>query len=241
MRSDTTYHSLQTKLDKRFSNGFLLTTSYTLGRSINYWDGDSNGGVLTPADIPRSRGRAEYDRLHSYAQSFVYQIPAGKQGRWLQSGPLSWILGDWQVSGIFTAQSGTPIRFTTNAATLRAPGNTQFPNASGKPSVLGGIGAGNPWFDSSVFSAPPDNTFGNVPRNGLLDGPAAVNLDASLAKWFTLKGEARAEFRVDAFNLTNRPQFENPEREFGTPRFGQITTTRADTVRLVSFVLRVVF
>jgi hypothetical protein len=241
MRSNTTYNSLQTKLDKRFSNGFLLTTSYTLGRSINYWDGDSNGGVLTPADIPRSRGRAEYDRLHSYVQSVVYMIPVGKQGRWLRSGPMSWILGDWQVSGIFTAQSGIPIRFTTNAASLRAPGNTQFPNASGKPKVLGGIGAGNQWFDPSVFSAPPDNTFGNVPRNGLLDGPKSVNLDASLAKWFNLKGDARAEFRIDAFNVTNRPQFENPEREFGTPRFGQVTTTRADTERVVSFVLRVVF
>jgi hypothetical protein len=241
MRSDTTYHSLQTKLDKRFANGFLLTTSYTLGRSINYWQGDSNGGIPTPADIPRSRGRTEYDRLHSYVQSFVYLIPAGKQGRWLRSGPLSWILGDWQVSGIFTAQSGLPINFTTNAATLRAPGNTQRPNASGTPTVLGGIGAGNQWFDPSVFSAPPDNTFGNVPRNGLLDGPNSVSLDASLAKWFSLKGDARAEVRVDAFNLTNRPQFENPNGEFGTPRFGQVTTTRPDTERVVSFVLRFVF
>jgi hypothetical protein len=241
MRSNTTYNSLQTKLDKRFANGFLMTTSYTLGRSINYWDGDSNGGILTPANIELSRGRAEYDRLHSYVQSVVYQIPVGKQGRWLQSGPLSWILGDWQVSGIFTAQSGIPIRFTTNAATLRAPGNTQRPNASGTPTVLGGIGAGNQWFDTSVFSAPPDNTFGNVVRNGLLDGPAYVNLDASLAKWFTLRGDTRAEFRIDAFNATNRPQFENPEREFGNARFGQITTTRADSERVITFAFRLLF
>ena len=241
MRSNTTYHSLQTKLDKRFSNGFLLTTSYTLGRSINYWQGDSNGGITTPADIPRSRGRAEYDRLHSYVQSFVYMVPAGKQRRWLQSGPLSWILGDWQVSGLFTAQSGIPINFTTNAASLRAPGNTQRPNASGTPTVLGGIGAGNQWFDPSVFSAPADNTFGNVSRNGLLDGPKYVNLDASVAKWFTLKGDARAKFRIDAFNVTNRAHFENPNGEFGNARFGQITTTIADRERVISFALRLLF
>jgi hypothetical protein len=241
MRSDTTYHSLQTKLDKRFANGILLMTSYTLGRSINYWQGDSNGGIVTPADIPRSRGRTEYDRLHSYVQSFVYMIPAGKQRRWLRSGPLSQVLGDWQVSGIFTAQSGIPINFTMNAATLRAPGNTQRPDASGRPTVLGGIGAGNQWFDPTVFSAPPDNTFGNVRRNGLLNGPTSVSLDASLAKWLSLKGDARAEFRIDAFNVTNRPQYENPNGEFGNARFGQITTTRADTERVVSFVLRVLF
>ena len=243
MRSNTSYHSLQTKLDKRFADGFLLTTSYTLGRSINYWQGDSNGGITTPADIPRSRGRTEYDRLHSYVQSFVYEIPVGRGKRWLSTGAASHILGGWQLAGILTAQSGIPINFTTNAASLRAPGNTQRPNASGTPQVLGGIGAGNQWFDPSVFSAPADNTFGNVQRNALLDGPKYVNLDASIARWFTLKGEARAEFRIDAFNILNRAHFDNPNGEFGNARFGQITQTvgGSGTERTVSFGMRVLF
>ncbi len=241
MRSNTTYHSLQTKLDKRFSRGFLLTTSYTLGRSINYWQGDSNGGIITPADIELSRGRAEYDRLHNYVQSFVYQLPIGPEGRWLQSGPLSWVLGGWQVSGIFVAQSGIPINFTANAATLRAPGNTQRPDASGTPRVVGGIGPSNQWFETSVFSFAAPNTFGNVERNALLDGPAFVNLDLSIAKWFTFSAETKAEFRIDAFNVTNRPQFDRPNGEFGNVRFGQITTTQAGTERAVRFSLRLIF
>ena len=241
IRSDTTYHSLQTKFDKRFSQGLLVTTSYSLGRSINYWQGDSNGGILTPADIPRSKGRTEYDRLHSYVQSFVYQLPVGPDGRWLRSGLASWVLGGWQVSGIFAAQSGIPINFTANAATLRAPGNTQRPNANGTPKVVGAIGAGNQWFDTSVFSFPDPNTFGNIQRNALLDGPAYVNLDASVAKWFVLKGETKAEFRIDAFNATNRPQFSNPNGELGNANFGQITTTQAATERVIRFGLRLVF
>lgn len=241
MRSDTTYHSLQTKFDKRFSKGLLVTTSYTLGRSINYWQGDTNGGILTPADPERSRGRAEYDRLHSYVQSFVYQLPVGPDGRWLRSGLASWVLGGWQLSGIFTAQSGQPISFTANAATLRAPGNTQRPNVSGTPEVLGGIGANNQWFDPSVFSFPDQNTWGNAKRNDTLDGPAFVNLDASVAKWFVFKSDVRAEFRIDAFNATNRPQFERPNGELGNARFGQITTTQAGTERVVRFGLRLVF
>ncbi len=72
-------------------------------------------------------------------------------------------------------------------------------------------------------------------------GTLVGNLDASLAKWLSLKGDARTEFRIDAFNLTNRTQYQNPNGEFGNPRFGQITTTRADTERVVSFVLRIVF
>ncbi|MBI4475835.1 MAG: TonB-dependent receptor, partial [Acidobacteria bacterium] len=154
-RTTTSYHSLQTKLDRRFANGLLITTSYTLGRATNFGQGDSNGGVPTPGDLPRSRGRAEFDRTHSYVQSFVYMLPFGPQGRWLQSGPASWVLGGWQVSGIVTAQSGTPINFTTSSASLRLPGNTQRPDASGTPNVLGGIGPGNLWFETSVFSAPP--------------------------------------------------------------------------------------
>jgi len=241
MRSNTTYHSLQTKLDKRFADGFLLTTSYTLGRSINYWQGTTNGGIPTPADLPRSRGRAEYDRTHNYTQSFVYLFPFGPEGRWVRSGPASWIIGGWQISGIFTAQSGPPINFTANAATLRAPGNTQRPDASGTPAVLGGIGAGNQWFDTSVFSFPAPNTFGNVERNALLDGPWFVNLDAALAKWFPVRGDIKAELRVDAFNVTNRPQFSNPNADFGNARFGQITGTIAGTERMIRFGLRVLF
>jgi hypothetical protein len=241
MRSNTTYHSLQTKFDKRFSQGFLITTSYTLGRSINYWQGTTNGAPPTPADLERSRGRAEYDRLHSYVQSFVYQLPIGPEGRWLRSGLASWVLGGWQVSGIFTAQSGQPINFTASGALLRAPGNTQRPNATGKPEVLGNIGPNTQWFDPSVFSLPAPNTFGNVERNGLLDGPAYVNLDASLAKWFTFPGDVRAEFRIDAFNATNRPQFANPNGELGNSNFGRITTTLANTERVIRFGLRVVF
>ncbi len=241
MRSNTTYHSLQTKFDKRFSQGFLMTTSYTLGRSINYWQGDSNGGITTPADPERSRGRAEYDRLHNYVQSFVYQLPVGPEGRWLRNGIGSWILGGWQLSGIFSAQSGQPINFTANAATLRAPGNTQRPNVSGTPKVAGGIGANNQWFETSVFSFPDPNTFGSAGRNDLLDGPAFIQLDASLAKWFRFSGDTRAEFRIDAFNATNRPQFDRPNGELGNARFGQITTTQANTDRVVQFGLRLVF
>jgi hypothetical protein len=92
-----------------------------------------------------------------------------------------------------------------------------------------------------VFSAPPPNTFGNVRRNDLLDGPAYVNLDASLAKWFQIKDDIKAEFRIDAFNATNRPQFERPTGEFGNARFGQITTTQANTERIIRFGLRVLF
>ena len=221
----TTYHSLQMKLDRRFSGGLLVTTSYTLGRGFSYINGDSNTTISTPADIERSWARTDQDRLHSFVSSFVYQLPVGPEGKWLRDGPLSQILGGWQLSGFFTVQSGSPIGFTmNNGANLNAPGNTWRPNVSATPSVVGGIGPDQLWFDTSVFSAPPNNTWGTAARNAVLDGPNYVNLDATLAKLFSFKGSVKGEIRADVFNITNTPHFNNPNGAFGNANFGRITS-----------------
>src|SRR5436190_3769812 len=191
--TDTEYNSLQVKLDRRFSGGLSVTSSYTLGRGRSYVNGDSNSGVATPADISLSWARTDQDRLHSLVESFLYQLPVGPGRRWLKDGPLSQILGGWQLSGILSAQSGSPIGITMSNANLNAPGNTQRPNVSGTPAVLGAVGPGVAWFDTSVFTSPANNTFGNSPRNGVLDGPAYVNLDATIAKLFSFPGRVKGE------------------------------------------------
>jgi hypothetical protein len=235
----STYNSLQVKLDRRFSGGLLVNTSYTLGRGWSYINGDSNSGISTPADIERSWARTDQDRLHSFVSSFVYQLPVGPDQKWLREGALSQILGGWQVSGFFTAQSGSPIGFSmNNGANLNAPGNTWRPNVSGTPAILGGIGPGNLWFDTSVFSAPPNNTWGNAARNGVLDGPNYVNLDATIAKLFRVS-RIRGEFRADIFNLPNTIHYNNPNGAFGATSFGQITGSFGE--RSVRFGLRLMF
>jgi hypothetical protein len=218
-----TYNSLQMKLDRRFNAGLLVTTSYTLGRGMSYTNGDSNTGIATPADLERSWARTDQDRLHSFNMSFLYQLPAGPGRRWLQEGVASHILGGWQISGFFTAQSGLPINFTADGTSLHAPGNTQRPNVSGTPAVLGNIGSGTYWFDTSVFSAPAADTWGNAARNGVLDGPKYVNVDGVLAKVIVFSQRIKGEFRVDIFNLLNTPHFDRPSGNFNSSNFGQIT------------------
>ena len=236
----STYNSMQVKLDRKFRNGFLMTNSYTLGRGYNYFQGDSNGGILTPADFERSWGRTSFDSTHSFTSSFVYLLPFGPNGKWMNDGVLGRVLGDWQVSGIFAAVSGTPINFTASAAGLRAPGNTQRPNASAKPDVLGGIGSNAHWFDTSVFSAPPAGTWGNVERNALLTGPAYVNLDASIVKIVRF-GDRHVEFRVDMLNATNTPHYNNPNGDFTSGNFGRITGIIGQTERVIRFGGRFLF
>ena len=167
-------------------------------------------------------------------------LPWGPDGRWLREGVAGKVLGDWQVTGVFSAISGTPIDFTASATNLRAPGNSQTPDVTGTPQVLGGIGSSELWFDTSVFSAPAANTWGNVERRGLLTGPAYVNLDASIVKIIRI-GSRRAEIRADFFNALNIAHYDNPNGTLGNANFGRITNILAQTERMIRFGGRFLF
>jgi hypothetical protein len=229
----TDYHSMQVKVDRRFRNGFLITNSYTLGKGESYDGGDSNGSISTPIDIERSWGRTVNDRLHTFVSSFVYGLPFQKEG-WLGA-----VANGWQISGIFTAQSGTALDITMDGALLNTPGNTQRPDLVRDADILGNVGGGQPWFDITAFAAPAAATFGNLTRNGAgINAPAYVNLDASLVKKIPI-GHRFAEIRVDAFNVTNSLHPGNPNTTFGSATFGQITS--ANDPRLIRFGFRFVF
>jgi Carboxypeptidase regulatory-like domain len=235
------YNSVQFKVDRRMRGGLLITNSYTIGRGRSYINGDGTGGTIpTPADIERSWQRTSFDSTHSFTNSFLYLLPWGPDGKWLRDGIVGKVLGDWQVTGVFAAISGTPIDFTASSTLLRAPGNSQTPDTSGKPKVLGGIGSGNLWFDTSVFSAPAANTWGNVERRGLLTGPAYMNLDASIVKIIRV-GTRRAEIRADFFNALNIAHYANPNGTLGNQNFGRITDILAQTERVIRFGGRFLF
>ncbi len=236
LTTNTHYNALQAKLDRRFRNGFLLTTSYTLSRAINY---SEETGIATPADIERSKGRPNFDRTHAFAASFIWDMPFFREDKSV----LGWVLGGWQVSGLFTAYSGTPVNFTADAATLRAPGNTQRPNLNGgDPEVFGAIGPGQLYFDTSVFSAPEQNTWGNMTRDDSINGPGFWNVDLSLVKRFRFGDKVSAELRADAFNAFNHPNFGQPNGSFGGATFGQVTGMSGSYLpRLVRFGARVLF
>jgi hypothetical protein len=235
------YHSMQVKVDRRMRGGLLVTNSYTLGRAYSYSNGDgTRPEIATPAALERSWSRTTFDSTHSFTSSFVYLLPWGPQGSWLREGVMGKVLGDWQVTGLFSATSGTPISFSASTAGLRAPGNSQTPNATEKPKVLGGIGSNALWFDTSVFSAPAAGTWGDMRRRGLLTGPAYVNLDASIVKIIRF-GERRAEVRADFFNALNTPHYENPNGTLGNANFGRVTSILPLTERVIRFGGRFLF
>src|SRR3989442_5291072 len=241
MRTDTNYNGLQTKFDRRFSNGFLVTTAYTFGKAINF--ADSNGALFIHAIPSLNRGRAGYDRTHTFVQSYIYELPFGSNKRWLHSGIGRWVLGDWQVNGIFSAYSGQPLDIRISGASLNAPGNSNRPDLIGTPRISGGIGPGKQWLDVSAFAAPAPGTYGTAPRN-ILSGPRFVNLDFSAFRKFRVTERVGGEFRFESFNFTNTPHFDRPGGTNGTTLgnadFGQVTTALSDQ-RQISFGLKILF
>ena len=247
VRTTTNYNSLQMKLDRRFSKGLLVTSNYTLSRAIDE-SGADNGGIDTPANRALNRGRAGFDRTHSFNSSFVWELPFAKQSR----GFVKAALDGWQLTGILTIQSGTPLDFTTNATDLRAPGNTQRPNLIGEIKVLGGFGPGQQYLApvAGVFETPAATLrnaagqmyapFGNTTRNSTINGPGYWNLDSSIFKKFRFTERFGGEIRADVFNILNHPNFGNPNTSIVSPTFGQVTGVVSGS-RLMRFGARVTF
>ncbi len=222
-RVTSNYNALQAKFDRRFSGGFLLTTSYTYAKAMGYkTDGGGTGGIDNYLDFRRNYNPVTYDRTHTFVQSYIYDLPFGHGKRWLQSGPGNWVLGGWQVSGVLTLMSGTPLVWSTSGGSLNAPGTSQTPNQTGPFRLLHGIGQGNPWFDTSAFAVPFGPVMGNMSRISYR-GPGFFNLDASLFRRFAMTERANLELRAEAFSVTNTPQFSNPNTSVGSSNFGLIT------------------
>ena len=204
---------------------------------------NENTSIATPIEFERSWGRSNFDRLHNYVLSSIYELPFGPNKRWLSDSLAGRIIGGWQISGLFIAQSGTPLNITGNGTLLNTPGSTAYANLNGSNTVIGGLGPGNLYFDPSVYSLPPANVQGNMGRNDGPEGPGFWEIDAALFKRFMLGGSRYAEFRVDAFNVTNSVRWGNPGTGFSTATgntFGQITGTTGGQ-RTMRFGARIAF
>jgi hypothetical protein len=225
------YHGLQMKVDRKFRNGLMVTNSYTISRAQDL--ANENGTIGTPIDFDLSWARANYDRTHNYSLTTIYELPFGPGKKWLADGNLGKIIGGWQVSSLFVAQSGVPLTIGGSGAILDTPGNSAYVNLNGENTVLGGLGPGKLYFDPSVYSLPAQDTQGNMQRNSGPEGPGFWQLDMSMFKRFAIgNGRKYAEFRVDSYNFTNSVRWGNPGTGFSTATgntFGQITGTAGQT------------
>lgn len=216
------YNSLQANLQRRFAGGLSFGAAYTWSRTLGV--GDDQASFIINADIRRNYGPTGFDRTHMFVFNHIWELPVGRGKRWLNAGPAAYLLGGWQMAGIFRAVSGSPFSIVADAGPCNCPGNGNFADVLGPTRRLGGVGPGQLFFDTSAFAAPSPGRFGNAGRN-IVRGPRLVNYDFSLFKLFPVGEKGRLELRAEAYNLTNTPQFANPVNNVNAGNFGQILGT----------------
>jgi hypothetical protein len=231
------YQSLQTQLSKRFSNSLMFTSAFTWGKGLGYTTGgDDNGSLVFYIDQRRNYAPNDFDRSLNFEQSFTYELPFGRGHSRLNTGVAAYTLGGWKLSGIISAVSGLPFSVYANQSALNTPGTALLANLTGPYKVLHGIGSSSPWLDTTAFTQPtgcptttcPTPGLGNTGRNQFR-GPGYVQNNISIFKSFPLWRESALETRFDAFQLTNTPQFNNPNSGSGniitSGNFGRVTST----------------
>jgi hypothetical protein len=239
------YNGLQAKVEKRFSSGLYLLNAFTWSKALDIapQSEDGSGGCDNCGNfIPSVQNIYNYKADHGISAtnrpllnvtSLVWTLPVGR-GHWLgenMNRALDTALGGWQMTDIFQARSGDPITFAYSP-----DGNTQVsplitingrnsyrPNQSGPALATNKSYAG--YFNTASFSTPePYAPFGSSPRNAVR-GYAFWQLDMGLTKDFILTKKAHVQFRAEAFNLTNRTNFSEPNSVYGSASFGVIGST----------------
>jgi hypothetical protein len=251
------YHSMQLKVTKRFSAS-LLGVAYTISKGIGdveSWSGawlEQNvfgiGNFLYMTNYNRRLDRSInlFDVPQRFVVSYTLEAPLGRGKALLNNlGKADILVSGWEVSGIYTLQSGTPLLFFTASNLTNTFQGGARPNNNGKSAKLDEDAHSRltRWFDTSVFSQPPAFTFGNASRTSPdVRNHHTNNLDAAFLKnnRFGSDNRFNLQFRAEFFNMFNRVRFGNPGVTQGTPQFG-VVSAQINRPRLVQFALKFLF
>ena len=248
----SSYNALETGVTKRFGSSIiqaLYTRSKAIGDSEDQTpaaDGAQPGGNLLLNNYyhPGDRSLAEFDSPNRFVVSYTVRLPFGPRQPYLKSGIAGAIAGGWELSGIYTAQTGTPLFLATSTSSTNDFVAYDRPNSNGMNAALSGTAQSrlNEWFNTSDFYAPAAFTIGNISRTlSTVRNDGINNIDAGVFRNFPFReGRFNLQFRAEAFNLANRVQFANPGLTLGTATFG-VVSAAANTPRQLQFALKLLF
>ncbi|MBM3729188.1 MAG: TonB-dependent receptor [Acidobacteria bacterium] len=231
------YNAFQFTFDKRMSAGLSVLLGYTWSHAIDDVGTEFGGGTGTPQDIRCrrcDRSNASFDLRHRMTLSYTYLLPILREAK----GLTRTLLGGWQLNGITTIQGGLPYTPGLLVANTNGAGGSR-PDSVGRSASLGSSATIARWFDPTAFTSPTTIRFGNAGRN-ILFGPGRVNWDMSLFKDFAIGDRWKVQFRSEAFNIWNTPQFGLPNATIGAGNAGTITSTVGNP-RQLQLALRIQF
>ena len=216
------YNAMQLQVSRRASRGLGYSLAYTLSRTRD--DGSSRTELLPNAyDDSGYYGISNLDRPHVLITQAYYRTPE------LSSTPavLRALLGDWNLGGIFQAQSGAPFDVTTGVdiAGVGPGSGAQYYNVVGDPNAVRTEfdGTRAVWFDRAAFQAPAPGTYATTWERNNLRNPGFWDLHMSLRKSVPV-GTHRAELRWDVFNVLNHTNLGGPNSNPTSADFGTITS-----------------
>jgi hypothetical protein len=247
------YNGLQTSLQQRLNRGLEFIVNYTYSKALgNASSADlgsqNNDGFRNSLHPNQEYGPLDFDVRNRFVASYLYDLPFGKGQRFATHNKvIDHVIGDWNWSGIVTLSSGTWFTVTD--------GNADFANSDGqqRPDFVHGIKANSKpcvpgtFFNTCAFANPALGSFGNVSINSL-EGPSEKDVDFALLKKIPFGETRRVEFRAEAFNAFNHPNFQfaapGPQNSInstvmGTPTFGFLTG--ALPPRLLQLALKVYY
>jgi hypothetical protein len=257
----SSYHSLQSQINRRFAHGLQFGAVWTWSSAMDYTD-SYNGTVATYNNIRTwNYGKAGFDRTHIVNLTWLWDLPQASKP-W-NNGVSRWVFDNWQISGIASFVSGAPIYWNTTTSTSGADSNTGF-GASNltngadlagggegwRPVVIGNAASGPrnfyQWLNTAAFALPAPGTPGTAGPI-VARSPGINNWDMSLFKNFVVREKVRLQIRVESYNTFNHTQFANvytqvkfdPAGNQVNGQFGQVVTARDP--RILQFAARISF
>ncbi|HEV2826585.1 MAG TPA: TonB-dependent receptor, partial [Pyrinomonadaceae bacterium] len=239
--ADNRYNALQTKITKRFSDGWSLLAHYTWQRAV------FNDAEQFFFNRPLNRGREDFDRTHIFVMANTYELPIGRGKKYLSnaSKALNYVVGGIQINATTTIMSGLPFNVSYDRPQTELDTGPNRPDLTGDPS-LGG--PRTQFFNPNAFGRPAVGTFGNLERNSL-SGPGYWRTDASLFKKFAFGESKELEFRIESVNVFNHVNLDQPDGFIGDPanpaanagRIGNTAFGGTDPQRNFQFALKFKF
>ena len=248
---NSSYHSMNLKLEKRYSGGLNFLMNYTWSKFLddveaaNEIGGEQGSGYTHIALRNLDKSFSGNDVRNRFIASVVYELPWGRGRKFeIQNRVANALAGGWGMGLIAEFRDGVPYGPVENTNTSNTFSASQRPNILGTPERLSDWRdnvKGNTYFDTGLFETPGRGVFGDSPRN-LCCGPGFTGIDLSVHKWWNFNERWRLQYRADFYNLPNTPVFEIPERRRGRGNFGRVgSVLTGSNGRLIQMALRLEF
>jgi hypothetical protein len=244
------YQGLQGTFNRRFTNGFTFTGSYTFSKQMD----NLLATPRNPFDYSLEKSRGTIDHRHVFTASSTFQLPFGA-GHALNPGNpvVRAMVSGWTLSGLISFTSGAPLALTGSNCNAGGILGTCIPSYNpafnGPVRINGNYGDGNliggtvtSYLDRNAFATPAAYTVGNLPRTGVygLNAPFNSSIDMSVRREFKLYERVKLAFQVDAFNVNNAVRFGAPGVNPDQASFGTVTS-QANQPRKLQLNARVTF